>query len=149
MARVTSSTDIDAPPEAVWALLCDPYRYPEIADPTDRMVEVPDEEMGVGYVYKEYGGVPPFKAESRWRVTVFEPMHRQVHIGDDGNMTMYLDNLLETTGRGTRFVQVLELKPRWYLAPLNAVLWPLFMRRRAQKAMDQTGLNAKRIAEDR
>lgn len=147
MPRVTSSTDIDAPPEVIWNLLCDPYRYPEIADPTDRMIQVPDEEMGVGYTYKEFGGVPPFKAESEWTVTVFEPLHRQVHVGDDGTMRLFLDNILEPTDTGTRFIQILELKPRWYMAPLNALLWPLMMRRRAQKTMDRTGENTKRIAE--
>ncbi|MBW3666556.1 MAG: SRPBCC family protein [Actinobacteria bacterium] len=147
MAKVIASTDIAVPAEAIWSLLCDPYRYPEFADPVDRMVEVPDEAMGPGYVYKAHGGIPPFKAESEWTVTVFEPMHRQVHVGDDGTMTLHLDNLLEPTETGTRFIQILELRPRWYMALLNAILWPLFMRRRAQKGMDRTGENVKRIAE--
>lgn len=147
MAEVIASTVIAVPPEAIWALMCAPHRYPELADPTDRMLSVPDEEMGVGYVYREYGGVPPFKGESTWRVTVFEPMRRQVHVGDDGSMTLDLSIELDPVEAGTRLTQRLRMTPRWYLRPLNAVLWPLMMRTRAQQAMDKTVLNVKRIAE--
>lgn len=147
MAEVIASTDINTPPEAIWALMCDPHRYVEIADPTDRMLSVPEDEFGVGYIYREYGGIPPFKGESTWRVTVFEPMRRQVHVGDDGSMTMDLLIELEPIETGTRLTQRLAMKPRWYLRPVNAVLWPLMMRNRAQMAMDKTVANVKRIAE--
>ena len=147
MARVSASTQISTGPEAIWALMCDPHRYPEFADPTERMIDVPDREMGVGYIYKEYGGIRPFLGESEWQVTEFEPMRRQVHIGDDGSMTLDLEIELTPTDGGTRLTQTLVLKPRWYLAPVNAILWPLFMRKRAQEAMDKTVANAKRIAE--
>lgn len=147
MVEVVASTDITMPPDVIWALLCDPNRYPEFADPTDRMLSVPDDEFGVGSVYREYGGVPPFKAESTWHVRVFEPMRRQVHVGDDSSMMLDLTIELDPVETGTRLTQRLELKPRWYLRPVFAVLWPLFMRDRAQAAMDKTVQNVKRIAE--
>ena len=147
MAQVVASTQINTGPEAIWALMCDPHRYAEIADPTERMIEVPDREFGVGYVYKEYGGIKPFVGESEWRVTEFEPMRRQVHIGDDGSMTMNLGIELTPTDGGTRLTQSLSLTPRWYLVPVNVILWPLMMRKRAQEAMDKTVANVKRIAE--
>ena len=147
MAEIIASTDIAAPPDVIWALMCDPHRYPELADPTDRMLSVPDEEFGVGYVYREYGGIPPFKAETTWRVTEFEPMLRQVHLGDDGTVLLDLTVELEPIEIGTRFTERLKMKPRWYLRPINAILWPLFMRNRAQLTMDKTVLNVKRAAE--
>ncbi|MDX1419567.1 MAG: SRPBCC family protein [Rubricoccaceae bacterium] len=147
MAEVSATTDIAAPPDTIWALLCDPRGYPELADPTDRMLSVPDEPMGVGSVYREVGGIEPFKGESTWRVTVFEPMRRQVHVGDDGSMTMDLHVEIEPTAAGCRYTQRLSMTPRWYLRPVNAVLWPLMMRRRAQEAMDKTVQNVKRLAE--
>ena len=147
MARVVASTQVNTGPEAIWALMCDPHRYPEIADPTERMIDVPDREFGVGYVYKEYGGIKPFVGEAEWRVTEFEPMRRQVHIGDDGSMTMHLEIELTPADSGTRLTQTLILKPRWYLVPVNAILWPLMVRKRAQEGMDKTVANAKRIAE--
>ena len=76
MSKVETSAEVAASPEKIWAFICDANRYPEWVVPTDRMLEVPDEAMGVGYVYKEHGGVPPFKADSEWRVTVFEPHRR-------------------------------------------------------------------------
>jgi carbon monoxide dehydrogenase subunit G len=147
MTSVVASIDIASPPEAIWALLCDPHRYPELADPTERMLEVPDGDMGVGYVYKEYGGVPPFKGESEWRVTEFDPMRRQVHVGDDGSMTLDLEIEIASSSDGSRLTQSLELKPRWYLAPVHYILWPLMMRKRAQEAMDKTVANVKRMLE--
>ena len=147
MAQVVASTQVDTGPEAIWALMCDPHRYPEIADPTERMIDVPDREFGVGYVYKEYGGIKPFIGEMEWRVTEFEPMRRQVHIGDDGSMTLDLEIELTPSVGGTRLTQTLSLKPRWYLVPVNAILWPLMMRNRAQETMDKTVTNVKRIAE--
>ncbi len=148
MAEVTASTQINTEPEVIWALMCDPKRYPEIADPTERMIDVPDAEFGLGYVYKEYGGIKPFVGESEWRVTEFEPMRRQVHVGHDGSMTMTLEIELTPTDGGTRFTQTLGMKPPWYLVPVNAILWPLLMRKRAQAAMDKTGANTKRFAEE-
>jgi carbon monoxide dehydrogenase subunit G len=147
MSKVVASIEVAGPPEAIWALMCDPHRYPELADPTDRMLDVPEEPMGVGYVYKEYGGVPPFKGESEWRVTEFEPMTRQVHVGNDGSMTLDLTIELAPASEGTRLTQTLELKPRWYLVPVNVIMWPLMMHKRAQEAMDKTVANVKRMVE--
>ncbi len=147
MARVTASIDISAPPETVWKLLEDPHRYPELADPTQRMLDVPDQPMGVGYVYKEYGGIPPFLGESEWTVTEWTPPSRTVHVGDDGSMTMNLDIEITPTGSGCRLTQQLDLHPSWYLTVPNAILWPLMMRKRAQEAMDKTVANVKRMSE--
>ncbi len=48
MPSVTSSIDIATSPDTVWALMCDPHRYPEMADPTERMIDVPDTDFKVG-----------------------------------------------------------------------------------------------------
>jgi carbon monoxide dehydrogenase subunit G len=145
--EVVASIHVNARPEAAWALICDPHRYPEIADPTERMIEVPDDEMGVGYAYKEYGGIKPFLGESEWRVTEFDPVRRQVHVGDDGSMTMNLEIELTPVDGGTQLTQTFNMTPRWYIAPVNVILWPLFMRKRAQESMDKTVENFKRVLE--
>lgn len=147
MAQVTASTEIRAAPQDVWALMCDVDRYPELSAATDRMVNVPTGEIGVGYVYREYGGLPPFKSESEWRVTVFEPIRRQVHVGDDGMVRLDLSIDLLPTQAGTRLTMTIAMRPRWFIAPVNAILWPLFMRKGGQAAIDQTVANAKRLVE--
>ena len=147
MPRVVSHIDIDASIDAVWDLLMQPARYSEIADPTDEMLDIGDGEVKKGYVYRERGGIPPFKSESTWQVTAFEPKSHQVHEGDDGQMRFHLDIRIAPSGAGSRLTQTLDLKPRWYMVPMSAVLWPLMMRRRAQAAMDKTVANVRRIVE--
>jgi ribonuclease Z len=113
----------------VWELLSDPHRYPELVEQTQRMVHVPDMPMGRGYTYKEYAGVGPFKGESDWTVTEFQPEHRQVHEGDDGTVRFHLEIVIEPTGTGCRLRQRLGLEPRGVPKVAMILLWPLFMRR--------------------
>ncbi len=68
--------------------MSDPSRYPDFVDATEGMVDVGSGESGVGYLYKEYGGIKPFLGESEWRVTEFEPTRRQAHVGDDAKMKL-------------------------------------------------------------
>ena len=77
---VVASIHVQGTSEELGRIICNPDCYPEIADPTERMIDVPDDEMGVGYVYKEYGGICPFIGESEWRVAEFDPVRRQVHV---------------------------------------------------------------------
>ncbi|HSJ29451.1 MAG TPA: hypothetical protein VLB67_14685, partial [Acidimicrobiia bacterium] len=101
-----------------------------------------------GSTYREYSGIPPFMSESEWTVTEFEPMTHQRHLGDDGRVRMPLDLVVEAVDADTsRLTISLGLQPRWFLAVPQAILWPLMMRKRAQKAIDDTVANAKRIVE--
>jgi hypothetical protein len=63
-------------------------------------------------------------------------MRRQVHIGDDRSVTLDLEIELTPTDGGTRSTQPLRFEAA--LVPVSAILWPLFMRERAQEAMDKT-----------
>lgn len=141
------ATEIKATPESVWDLISDVKRYPEWITVTDRIVSMPDGPMAVGYEYEEYGGIPPFKSESKWRITEFEPNSRQVHIGNDGSMTIKYEIELVPTESGTTLVQRLDFKPRWWIMPMMLIMWPLLMGRRGRAAMRQTQLNAKKILE--
>jgi hypothetical protein len=147
MPRVVVTVDIAAPVEAVWELMCDPHRYPDFVDATERMVDVPDAEFAVGYTYAEFGGVRPFLGQSTWEILELEPPLRQVHRGDDGMMTIDLFIEMERAAGGTRLNHTLELRPRWYMTPINALLWPLFMKKRAYASMEKTNQNVKRIIE--
>jgi carbon monoxide dehydrogenase subunit G len=147
MHRVAASTDIGAPPDAVWALLSDPHRYPELVDSTHRMVHVPDAPMAEGYTYREYSGLGPFKGESQWTVTEFQPTARQVHEGDDGTMRFHLEIDIEPTSTGCRLTQQLGIEPGGVAKVANTLLWPLFLRRVAQRSMDRTVASVRTAAE--
>lgn len=148
MPKLSTSVNIAASPEKAWELACDTPRYPEWVAFTERMIDPGEGDMGVGFVYKEHGGVPPFKADSEWRVTEFESPKRMRHIGDDGSATIDLVLEVEAADGGCRLSPSMDLKPRWYMAPVMAVMWPLMMRKRAQAAMDETVGNAKRLLEN-
>jgi carbon monoxide dehydrogenase subunit G len=147
MPIVSSSIEITAPQESVWDLVSDARRYPEWVVQTDRMLDVPDTGLRQGATYREYAGLAPFKSESEWRVTVFEPHRRQVHLGDDGTVEIELTIEVEPTDGGSRLTQTFDVRPRGMLAALMKVMWPLMMRRRLQRANERTIANAKRLVE--
>jgi hypothetical protein len=98
-------------------------------------------------VYREIGVMGPFKSEDEWVVTEFEPMRRQVHRADDGSARSHLEIGIEPTPAGCRVTQRFGVEPRSAMKVLITVLWPLFMRRLAQRAMDLTVANYKEAAE--
>ena len=147
MPRIVTSVVVDANPERVWEIMCDANRYHEFVVPTDKVLEAPEGPIERGSVYREHGGIPPFKAESVWHVTEFEKPSHQVHIGDDGTMTMTLDLKMAAVGSGTRITFDIDFKPRWWKAPLVYPMWFAFMGGRGKKAMDQTAQNFKKFAE--
>ena len=78
MFNISVSTDINCSVDQMWALLDDTENYPTWIEVTDRMLEVAE---GGGLKqdaeYREYGGIAPFKGESTWKVTEYEPQSRQ------------------------------------------------------------------------
>ncbi len=147
MFNISVSSDIDASAEATWELMIDTEKYTEWIEVTDEVLEVPDGGLKLGAVYREYGGIPPFKGESTWRVTEFEPYARQVHIGDDGSMTMTLEIIIQPRSDGVTFIQKINFKPRWWLIPGTLIMWSALMGRRGHAAIVKTQANAKAILE--
>ncbi|MDA1348312.1 MAG: SRPBCC family protein [Chloroflexi bacterium] len=147
MGRVTVTTDIKAPPEAVWKALSDASRYAEWVVFTDDVISVSEGEFGKGTVYHEQGGVEPFKGRSEWTVTEFDPPHHQVHIGRQGPLTIHLDFRLEPSEQGTRYTQVTESRFPLPLRPIAAVMDLLFMRRRMKSGLQETAANFKAAVE--
>ena len=147
MPRIVTSRTVQATPEAVWDLMADAKRWPEWVEVIDRMVELPEGELREGSEYREAGGIAPFKGESTWRVSEYERPRRMVHEGDDGQMRITVTHELNASGDGTEFRQTVDLKPRWWMVPLVAMTWPLFMRSRGEAAMEATFDNLQQIVE--
>ena len=148
MPRVEMEQEIKASPEQVWALLCDVKRFPEWVEFTERIVEEPVGAMAVGSTWREYGGVPPFKSEMQWRMTEFDAPRHQVQIGEEKQAQIELTMELTPVGEGTRIRAQMDFEPRGMMMPLSKIMWPLLMRGRAQRAMQGSFANAKRILED-
>lgn len=148
MPTVVASTDVDAPPARVWEVLEDPNGYPDLVVATERVLDTSDVPIQQGTVYREYGGVRPFRGRSTWTVTEFRPFDFQRHLGKESTMSYDLAMSFDDLGDGrTRLVLVLEIIPAWYLAVMNMLVWPTLMRARTQAAMDQTVDNIRRVAE--
>ena len=148
MPTVTTTVDIDAPRERVWALFEDPHDYVRLAEPTQRMLEVSQVPIAEGATYREYGGIAPFFAESTWTVVEYRPPEFQRHVGHEDTMDYDLTIRLDDLGDGRcRVTQATTMQPRWFLRPVVAVLWPLLLRRRAEAAMQGTARNYKEAAE--
>jgi uncharacterized protein YndB with AHSA1/START domain len=147
MPTIASSVEIAAPEAAVWDLVSDPRRYPEWVVQTDHMLDVPSNGLREGATYREYAGIAPFKSESEWRVTAFEPHRHQVHLGDDGTVELELTIEIEPVDGQSRLTQTFEVRPRGMVALVMRVMWPIVMRRRLQSANDQSVANAKHLLE--
>lgn len=137
MAVIGGTRSIEASIEAVWSLLSDVDSYPRWVDATDRILERQPGDLNEGYRYREYGGLPPFKGESTWTITEWSPKARQVHVGDDGFVTMDLEIGLSGDAQ-TDVSMALTMTPRWFVAPVFYLVWPLMMRSRAEKTMQKT-----------
>ena len=147
MFNISVSTDINCSAEKIWELLDDTENYPAWIEVTDRMLEVAEGGLKQDAVYREYGGIPPFKGESTWKVVECTPHSRQVHIGDDGAMTITLEVIIVPEENGIKLFQNLHFKPRWWIFPMTLIMWPALMGRRGRAAIVKTQANARAILE--
>jgi carbon monoxide dehydrogenase subunit G len=83
MFRISSTREISAPPDEVWAVLCDTEQYAEWVPGTDAVTRT-DGTAALGVTYDEITPiVGPWKARTGWRVTEFDKGRRIVHTSDD------------------------------------------------------------------
>ena len=68
-------------------------------------------------------------------------------MGEDKQARIELVLELTPSGEGTRVRAQMDAQPRGLFAPIVKIMWPLLMRGRAERAMEGTFANAKRILE--
>ena len=68
-------------------------------------------------------------------------------MGEDKQARIELALELTPSGAATQVRARMDAQPRGLMAPLVKIMWPLLMRGRAQRAMEGTFANAKRILE--
>jgi carbon monoxide dehydrogenase subunit G len=146
MASITSTTEIQAPAEKVWDLVCNLQRIPEWVGNTLEMLSVSEGPTGSGTTYRERSRIMgPWKAPTEWRITTFEAPRRQVHEGTlpmGGNAT--LDISLEPAGEGSRITIKMDTGYAPVMRPAGALLDGLFLQRSLQSDFDA---NVKRLKE--
>ncbi len=145
MGHVVVRTEMHTTPDAIWALLCDVRRYPEWDAFADEILSASHDRLQEGSTYRERTG----KDESDWTVTLFEPMRRQVHVGQVpflGEITVAVD--LEPHGDRTFFHHEISYHVMpGLLRPIGWLIEKAYVDRYARNNMLQMAANAKRILE--
>lgn len=75
-----------------------------------------------GTTYRERGGFGPFTFETEWRITDWEPPHRQVHRSEFAGMDVVLRSHLEPVANGTNYRQAIEIDSSSRDHPLGRVI---------------------------
>jgi uncharacterized protein YndB with AHSA1/START domain len=119
---IVASAIIQAPPPRVWEVACDTSRYAEWVENTLRVTHT-DGPARMGATMEEVTRiVGPWRSVTRWRVTEFDPPHRQVHEGDGVATAREMAVVIELvpTGESTSFTLTLRYTPRF--GPIGALL---------------------------
>ncbi len=139
MPTVHNTLDLDAPPEAVFALMADYKRYPEwVAIVTEaRLVE--GQQIEAGAVYEEVSTLGPKRSTSTWRVTEFDPPGRQVHVGrlPFGPVELTIETRPNGTG-GTVLDHTVEITAFPQFRPLGWLLERLLLVRVFESDMTES-----------
>ena len=112
---IVASVDLPQPPGTVWEYLCDTTRYAEWVESTLKMIRV-DGPARLGATYQERTRISgPWKSTTTWRVTEFDPPHRQVHegVGVSTAKDMSLELTLSPDGDGTHLTMTIRYTPRF------------------------------------
>ncbi len=148
MPIIEGSIDIAAPRQAVWDLMCDVSRYSEFGNITDEAVMVSDGEFGEGSKYSESGKIAGMKYNTAWTVTQFDPISKQVHIGEESTMHIELTwTLAEIDAGNTRASQVVDVTMMPRFRPLGVLIEKVFVVRKMTKELAALRDDMKRIAE--
>ena len=144
--HVEESTHVEAPPEAVWKLLCDLSRIPEYVYFVREVFDISG-PADLGVVYKERAKPGLFESVSEWRITVFEPSRRQAHECAMAEMDATVTSRLEPENGGTRHYLSMDFVILPRIRPLGVLLENLFVRRKVQSDCRRVLGACKRIVE--
>ena len=118
--EVTASVPVALAPEQTWELLCDTESYAEWVDGTDQVTRT-DGPASPGSTYDEVNPVlGPWKANTRWTVTEFEPPRRQVHAAEGIPMAKSFEVVMEVAPVAGASELTLTLRGETSLGPLGA-----------------------------
>ncbi|MDX1616415.1 MAG: SRPBCC family protein [Candidatus Promineifilaceae bacterium] len=147
MPRVEFIEHIDAPAQKVWDFISNLDRVPEWVTLTKEMHFVSDRPPKEGTVYRELTEVAGFATETEWRISAFDPPHRQVHETEETMLSAVLTMAVEPEGDGARLLHRSNFKMMPKVRPLGWLIERLFGQPITESELSQTVQNAKRIIE--
>jgi uncharacterized protein YndB with AHSA1/START domain len=143
MGYAEASTELNAPVEAVWDALNDIDHTPDWVVGLEAAEIVTSGPYGLRTVYHDHNRLGPFLQVTPWRITVFEPMTRQVHESGSRTLPSKMTLTLTPTAGGTRLQMTVEYHFLPRLEPVGRLLEKLLMNRMLAQviAQNQAHLN--------
>lgn len=143
MGYVEAALTIHVPVDVVWNCLNDIDRTPEWVTGLEYAEVTTGGRYGLGSVYADTNRFGLFLQVTPWRITVFEPLTRQVHVSTSAILpSRMILNLLPIRG-GTYLQMIVEYSFLPRLGPAGRMLEDLFMNRLLKQVLtqDQANLN--------
>jgi uncharacterized protein YndB with AHSA1/START domain len=147
MPGVHLSVRINAPVEKVWDFLSDIRRAPEWVTVMEELLEVSDDPIRQGTVYRERSRIGPGRSETTWTITRLEPPSVQVHECASPGMRATLTMRVEPDGSAARLEHMTEYEMFPGFRPLGWLIETLFARRVMQQELAKTVQAAKAMLE--
>jgi uncharacterized protein YndB with AHSA1/START domain len=137
---ISSTTDIAAPPDTVWALISDVRHWPDLLPHTVTSVTPVEpsrpEEVGARYVMEQ-----PKLPRATWELTEWAPPHRFTWRSRSAGVTTTGTHVVEATDNGSRATLSID-----WTGPLAGPV-RLAYGRLTQRYVDVEGTNLKERAE--
>lgn len=129
MGTVQASRLVSAPVEAVWNCLNDIAHTPDWVTGLAAAEVVTPDPFGLGSAYVDHNRLGPFPQATRWHVTVFEPMSRQVHVSDSAVLPSTMTLSLSPAPEGTLLTMGVEYRFLPWLGGFSRLLESVLMNR--------------------
>lgn len=130
MGFAQATTVINAPVDLVWNSLNDIEHTPEWGVGLEKAeVKQSAARFGVGTVYIDYNRLGPQRQVTSWRIAVYEPMRRQVHVSSSATLPSTMTLLLTPEEGGTRLQMTVAYRFMPRLGVVSRLLERLVMNR--------------------
>lgn len=147
MATIERTVVIDRPPAAVWAVLEDVRRLPELSRSTVEVTEAPERLTAPGQRFRQVVKAVGKRFDSEWEVLELEPERRLTIAGSVGYGVTYrlLETLAPIGTDATRFGVCIEY--RLPFGPVGRVAERLGVSRLAEQEAGEVAAGLKRVVE--
>jgi uncharacterized protein YndB with AHSA1/START domain len=137
MGQVTADRTVHAPIEAVWQCLNDIDHTPQwVTGLAAAEIKTPG-AYGVGTVYHDTNRLGPVLQVTPWRITVFDPMTRQVHESESTTLPSTMTLNLSPVPDGTQVQMIVHYRFLPRLGAVSRAFEGLVMNRLLKRVLTQ------------